>query len=183
MVTLTRHLKKHPGTKKRRSPCGESSIFKAASSDLGRRRRGPSHPWPKWACKESLGQRLDKPRLRPWGIRYQSATGGRVRVRVGGAEQGGNAAARGPDTGRSLALGPLRAAGCWLQAQPLPPPAPTAWRACGCWCAVNKASLPGRPLATEEGFRGRVPPRKQAAAEGSGPCGLLLQCWGLRPPS
>lgn len=40
---------------------------------------------------------------------------------VGGAGQGGNAAAGVADGGRSLALGPLRAAGCWLRAQPLPP--------------------------------------------------------------
>lgn len=63
--------------------------------------------------------------------------------------------------------------GRWLLAPgPAPPPGPasTASRACGCRCAVNKASLPGRPLATEEGFPGRVPPRMWAgAAEGSGP--------------
>lgn len=47
-----------------------------------------------------------------------------VRVRVGGAGQGENAATGARDGGRSLALGPpagLRAAGCWLWAQPLPP--------------------------------------------------------------
>lgn len=65
---------------------------------------------------------------------------------------------------------------------PPPDPAPTAWRACGCGCAVNKASLPGRPLATEEGFSRLVPPRTwAAAAEGSGLSGLLLP--KLRPES
>lgn len=100
------------------------------------------------------------------------------------AGQGANAAAGAPAGGRSLALGPLRAVGCWLRAQPLPPdPAPTAGRACGCRCAVNKASLPGRPLATEEGYPGRVPPRmRAAAAEGSGPCGLLLPVVGPACP-
>lgn len=74
---------------------------------------------------------------------------------------------------RLLALGPA----------PPPDPAPTAWRACGCGCAVNKASLPGRPLATEEEFACLVPPRTWAAvAEGSGPSGLLLpKVWPESP--
>lgn len=106
--------------------------------------------------------------------------------RRGGAGQGGNAATGAPDGGRSLALGPpaaLRAAGC-LAPGPAPPPdpVPKAWRACGCGCAVNKASLPGRPLAAEEGFSRLVPPRTWAeAAEGSGFSGLLLP--KLRPQS
>lgn len=128
----------------------------------------------------------------PGEIGGQSAAGGRIRsgsgaAGRGGAGQGGNAATGAPDRGRSLALGrpaALRAAGC-LASGPAPPPdpAPTAWRACSCGCAVNKASLPGRPLATEEGFSRLVPPRTwAAAAESSGFSGLLLPKLRLESP-
>lgn len=124
-----------------------------------------------------LRRLTSKQRPRPWGIRCQSAAGGRIwsgSGRRGGA--GRECSGRSP--GRRPFPCPRAAEGRRLLAPgPAPPPGPasTASRACGCRCAVNKASLPGRPLATEEGFPGRVPPRMwAAAAEGSGPCGLLL---------
>lgn len=100
-----------------------------------------------------------------------------VRVRSAGRGGAGRECS-GRSPGRRPFPCPRAAEGRRLLAPgPAPPPGPasTASRACGCRCAVNKASLPGRPLATEEGFPGRVPPRMwAAAAEGSGPCGLLL---------